>query len=122
MDAPAQRVAKPRDVLDLAQGWCGASGETEGIVTTSSAPPRPARSVLTVDAFPAPLRGRDQWACFRYGFRDGSWTKIPKQPNRENAKSNDPTTWSSFKDALAAFEADQWFDGIGYIFSEDDPY
>jgi primase-polymerase (primpol)-like protein len=95
-----------------------------GIMTTVSAPtkPKPPRSTVNVDALPAPLRGRDQWAAFRYGFRDGSWTKIPKQPNGKNAKSNDPSTWSSFRDALDAFEADPTLDGIGYIFAEDDPY
>jgi len=89
---------------------------------TTSAPPRPPRSCIDILAIPAPLRRRDQWAAFRYGFRDGSWTKIPKQPNGKNARSNDPKTWSPFKVAWAAFEADPTLDGIGYFFSEDDPY
>jgi len=89
---------------------------------TTSAPPRPPRSCIDILASPAPLRRRDQWAAFRYGFRDGSWTKIPKQPNGKNARSNDPKTWSPFKVAWAAFEADPTLDGIGYFFSEDDPY
>ena len=91
---------------------------------TASAPPRPPRS--TIDGRrPRPLKRRPQWAAFRYGFRDGAWTKIPKQAAAERGRTpraNDPTTWSSFDDALAAFEADPTLDGIGYIFAEDDPY
>lgn len=85
-------------------------------------PPRPPRSTVNVDAIPSPLKARPQWAAFRYGLRDGAWTKIPKQPNGQNAKSDDPTTWSSFEAALDAFEADPTLDGIGYIFAEDDPF
>lgn len=89
-------------------------------------PPRPPRSTVNVDAIPNPLRARDQWVTFRFGLRDGKWTKIPKQASGpdigKNAKTNDSTTWSEFQAALDAFEANPTLDGISYIFAEDDPY
>ena len=91
--------------------------------THKTTPARPPRSTVNVEVIRSlPLTGRPQWAAFRYGLRDGAWTKIPKQPNGKNARTNDSSTWSTFEAALAAFEADPTLDGIGYIFAEDDPY
>jgi hypothetical protein len=54
--------------------------------------------------------------CWRYEFRDGDWTKIPCNPRTgANAKSNDPSTWTSFDDAIR--HASQ-FDGIGFQFGD----
>jgi hypothetical protein len=89
---------------------------------TVSAPSRPRRSTVNVETIPAPLKAHKQWAAFRYRFRDGTWTKVPEQPSGKNARTNDPSTWSTFDDALATYEADPTLDGIGYIFAEDDPY
>ncbi|QKK08991.1 MAG: hypothetical protein HND58_13020 [Planctomycetota bacterium] len=46
---------------------------------------------------------------------------MPFQTNGEPAKSADPSTWVSFEAAMSAWRAGG-FDGIGYVFSEDDPY
>jgi hypothetical protein len=66
---------------------------------------------------------RPQWIVWKYEFVGGRWTKVLYQPkrHRSKAKTNDPSTWSSFDEALAAYD-NGGFDGIGYVFSADDPY
>ena len=69
---------------------------------------------------PAELRERDQWVIWRYKTRDGKRTKVPYQAAkpRTEAEVDDPSTWSSFEHAAAV----KGVDGIGYVFSADDPY
>lgn len=72
-------------------------------------------------AIPAELRSRPQWVIWRCQERDGKPTKIPYQaanPSRK-ASSTKPATWGTFEQAVAV--ADQ-ADGIGYVFSAEDPY
>ncbi|MBW2698464.1 MAG: AAA family ATPase [Deltaproteobacteria bacterium] len=45
--------------------------------------------------------------------------KGPLQPGGRHAKSNDPTTWSSFEQSSAAFVAGLG-DGVGFVFSSED--
>jgi len=77
------------------------------------------------DAIPADLKGRAQWVAWR--FEDD-----PKQPQKRKkrplnpkygspASHSDPDTWGSFSDAVTAV-AKFGADGIGYVFSRDDPY
>jgi hypothetical protein len=65
------------------------------------------------------LSERDQWVCWRYETRNGKQTKMPRQPDGGEAKSNDPTTWTSYD---ACLKSAGRFSGIGYVFSADDPY
>lgn len=48
-------------------------------------------------------------------------TKVPCQPNGSEAKSNKAVTWSTFDDVSRRFESGG-YDGIGYVFSEDDDF
>lgn len=76
-----------------------------------------------VENIPPELRERDQWVCWVEERRGDKVTKIPKRPDGsgENARSNDMATWGSFDEAWAtAQERDGW--GIGFMFSEADPY
>jgi hypothetical protein len=63
----------------------------------------------------APLKQLPNWVCWRYELRKGKWTKPPRQPGdpKRYAKNNDPSTWGTYEEALAAFEAGQC-DGIGF--------
>jgi hypothetical protein len=68
----------------------------------------------------APLKEPPNWVCWRYEWRNdkkgiGKWAKPPFQPKnpQQYAKNNDPSTWGTYKQALAAFEAGQC-DGIGF--------
>lgn len=69
---------------------------------------------------PESLTSRDQWVVWRSEQRGGKPTKVPYNARTgQLAKSDDPDTWASYRDALLAGEQ---FDGIGYVFSPDDPY
>lgn len=63
-----------------------------------------------IDNIPQELKKVNQWVC---------WTgsdKIPKNPHSGgNAQSNNPETWSSFKQACDACDKYN-FDGIGFMF------
>ncbi len=73
---------------------------------------------------PAELRSRPQWIGWAYDLADGRWTKIPRRADRPVAKasSTDPTTWTTAELARAAYEAGEALDGIGYVFTPDDPF
>ena len=72
--------------------------------------------ITNVENIPQELRKVKQWVC---------WTgsdKVPKNPyTGGNAQSNNPDTWSSFKQAVEACEKYR-FDGIGFVFSDKEPY
>lgn len=70
---------------------------------------------------PQELKDLSQWCVWRTTVRDGSETKVPFQPNGDFAKSNDPETWSTFSEAMDAYCQGNW-DGIGFMFSANDPY
>lgn len=79
----------------------------------------PAPSKINAAVIPAELKTRRQWVMWRHETRDGKPTKIPYQTNGRRAQSNNPTTWTSLENALRHVSR---FDGIGYVFSENDPY
>jgi hypothetical protein len=73
-----------------------------------------------LSAIPAGLRGLRQWVCWRLVQRgEGKPTKQPMRPNGVPATHSDPDTWASFEEVCAAADA---FDGIGFVFTEADPY
>lgn len=79
---------------------------------------------MSYDAIPQELRDRRQWVCWRYTERDGKQTKEPvnaRSRSGRHASTTDPDTWSSFEKAVQAAEA-KGYDGIGFIFTQDDPY
>jgi hypothetical protein len=66
-----------------------------------------------------PLTDEERWVIWSWQWRSnkggGKWTKPPRQardPGR-NARSNDPSTWGSYNDAVIAVAAGK-ADGIGY--------
>jgi hypothetical protein len=58
--------------------------------------------------------------------QDPSWVlhrkKQPYQVNRRKAKTNDPNTWTTFAAALEAYERDNFFAGIGFVFHDGNPF
>ncbi len=114
-------------------------GRPEMIAAPNTVQPAPARPVpLQVEPLriPAELQERRQWVVWKYGLRDGAWTKIPYQVDgRTRAESDNPKTWTTFTRALRAYrdtvraeirEGGTRFvhdiDGIGFMFADDDPY
>ena len=66
---------------------------------------------------PVALRQRPNWVCWKAVVRDGKSTKVPFNALTGNmAKADDPTTWTTFENAIA--EADVLngsdYDGVGF--------
>jgi putative DNA primase/helicase len=69
---------------------------------------------------PSELRERPQWVVWRYEERDDKRTKVPYRADGQGrASSTDPSTWASYDAAVAASDTS---DGIGFVFSADDPF
>lgn len=64
------------------------------------------------DAIPKELQALPQWVVYRLP------DKIPLQANGERARTNDSSTWATFGEVKEAVG----FDGIGFVFTENDPY
>jgi primase-polymerase (primpol)-like protein len=77
---------------------------------------------IRVDNIPKELILTNQWVCWReIRIKDGV-AKVPINPyNYSYAKVNDCNSWGNFHVALAAF-ARKKADGIGFVFSDDDPF
>ena len=77
---------------------------------------------MNAERIPTELRARRQWLCWRREQRGGKQTKVPVDSRTGAlASSTDPSTWSSFDDAQAAAEH-FGCDGVGFVFSETDPF
>lgn len=80
-----------------------------------------------LDNIPDELKARRQFVGWKYKVRKGEshWTKPPFNPHRpeSEARSNDPRTWGSIDQAVDAFHdrRNKW-DGVGYVFAEDDEF
>jgi putative DNA primase/helicase len=76
------------------------------------------------DRIPDELKQLRQWVCWREEERDGKTTKVPinaRSLSGAKASSTDQSTWSSFAKAVKS-AADRGYDGIGFVFTKDDPY
>lgn len=81
------------------------------------------RLSIQVENIPEPLRCRRQWVVWRYVTRKDKPTKVPFNPRTGGeASSTDASTWASFEEAVAAWRANDRWDGIGYVFAADDPF
>jgi hypothetical protein len=79
--------------------------------------PKPS-TAFDVERIPTAMRAARRWVCWRPDQRDGKWTKVPVNARTLNlAKSNDPTTWSTFDDAVRATTADPGL-GIGFMLGD----
>lgn len=88
-------------------------------------PGRPERSIADaaqLDSVPPELKERRQWVCWKYELRERRWTKVPYQRDHQPADSTDPATWGGFDALLQAYLNGPDFDGIGFVFSADDPF
>ena len=86
--------------------------------------PTSSSSSVNVDAIPQELRDLPQWVAWKFAQRDGNAkpTKVPiNAETGKAASSTDPATWTSFEKALVAYQSGHG-DGIGFVFSTDDPY
>ena len=71
---------------------------------------------------PDELKALEQWVCWRLELnKDGKETKVPYHPIGFKADCSKPNSWASFDQACAGYQAGK-FDGIGFEFSESDPF
>lgn len=70
---------------------------------------------------PTELKNTPHWILWRSEVRNGKKTKVPYQINGEMAQSNNKRSWSTFPTIIKFFEQGD-YDGIGFMFSKDDPF
>ncbi|MGG0645469.1 phage/plasmid primase, P4 family [Bacillus mycoides] len=70
---------------------------------------------------PAELKNTPHWILWRSEVRNGKKTKVPYQINGEMAQSNNKRSWSTFPTIINFYEKGG-YDGIGFMFSKDDPF
>jgi len=71
---------------------------------------------------PEELKTDASWVLWRREERGGKPTKVLYQVNRVRASSTDPKTWTTFDRVVEALQDDDFFDGIGFVFHEGNPY
>ncbi len=71
------------------------------------------------EKIPNEIQRLPQFVNWKAEIRDGKTTKPPHKPSGGYAKSNDPSTWSTYN---ACKNASDNFDGIGFVLTSDDPY
>lgn len=75
------------------------------------------------EVVPEALRQRPQWVLWKYIERGGKRTKMPiAAETGKAASSTDPSTWTTFEDALAASRRFASIAGVGFVFTADDPF
>jgi primase-polymerase (primpol)-like protein len=89
---------------------------------------------IIAENIPEELRELAQWVNWRFEERDDKLTKVPYTAGTlRRASSTGPATWSTFSQALEAYvfgyddlsdieHNEPSYDGIGFVFSDDDPY
>jgi hypothetical protein len=70
---------------------------------------------------PDDLKELDQWVLWRYETRQGKRTKVPYQINVRPASTTNPSTWTTFDDAINAWRRNtQRYAGVGFVFTLED--
>lgn len=78
----------------------------------------PTTTKPAVDNIPDHLKSLRRWVCWRYEERAGKPTKVPYTARTGNkAASDKPETWSSFEDAMQAFQAGGYA-GVGIMLGD----
>lgn len=71
---------------------------------------------------PRELAERDQWVIWRYETRRDKTTKAPyRASDGKRASSTKASDWSSFQEAIDGLSQHE-ADGVGFVFSEEDPF
>jgi putative DNA primase/helicase len=96
---------------------------TEGVIALymkEQTPPNKRMLLVKVEGIPEELRVRPQWVV---------WKAVGDKPDKvpysartgRRASSTDLLTWSTFQEALEAYENGEYA-GLGFVFSSADPY
>jgi hypothetical protein len=83
---------------------------------------------ISIENIPEELKQLKQWVLWKIEFEQKGKEKKPKKkPKRvdtlKNASTTKENTWSSFEDAVTAYENNKGYvDGIGFVFTDNDPF
>lgn len=79
---------------------------------------------LIPENIPTEMRLYNQWVLWRQEFDSkGKSIKIPYQSTGAKALTTQPKTWGAFNDIVAAYNSNSGgFDGIGFVFTNSDPF
>jgi hypothetical protein len=89
-------------------------------LTDKTNKPRSIKPDLT--NIPEELRELNQFIMWRYVWRDGCWAKVPTTISGSAASVTNSSTWSTFDECFSKLESDSSFDGVGFVFTQGDPY
>lgn len=80
---------------------------------------RPSVDAPDVENIPGYVKKFDHWILWRFDWTGDNWAKVPYDPKTlDRARSDTPSTWDSFDNAVTTYFANQKnFDGIGFVFS-----
>lgn len=81
---------------------------------SKSGPTKPARTEVIAANVPERIRRLKRWVIWRWKRRRKKWDKPPLQLDGSFARVDDPETWITFEEALAAHLSGD-FDGIGFV-------
>ena len=78
---------------------------------------------MMLDSIPNEMREYAQWIVWRYEeVSGGKPTKVPYSVKTGRLASvTDPSTWATFDECRAGLHAG-WYSGVGFVFTEADPY
>jgi hypothetical protein len=74
-------------------------------------------------SIPAELRELRQWVVWKFVPAEPKPGKLPCNPvTGMPASSTNPASWATFAEAEAALRPNRGYAGVGFVFSEEDPY
>jgi putative DNA primase/helicase len=82
---------------------------------------------LDLSNIPQELEVMPQWVLWKWEQRSDKatgelkWTKPPYQINGQHAESDNPETWTTFDQAVSAYETGS-FSGIGFVLTKDEGF
>jgi hypothetical protein len=78
---------------------------------------------INVEAIPQEMKERVQWVLWKSEKRNGKPTKVPYQITGHKVNVTNPNTWNSFERVYETLQNQpNLYNGLGYVFSEEDPY
>lgn len=79
---------------------------------------------MVIENIPQEMRIYKQWVCWRFEDTDGPKpTKVPYSPlTGKLASVTDPNTWASFEQAAHVLTTTNWYNGMGFVLTEADPF
>lgn len=77
--------------------------------------------MLYFDIIPQELKQFKQWLLWKLENVNGRPSKVPYSITGRRASTTDPGTWGSFDEVKSKYEAGG-YDGIGFVFTENDPF